>query len=69
VAVVVYGRRQHIINVYAWPTRTPDSPVAVSAANGYNMVHWRNAGTERWVTSDLNADELRSFANLMMATH
>src|SRR5690348_3006065 len=67
VAVVVYGRRQHMINVYSWPTRAPDSPVASEARNGYNMLHWRSGGTERWVISDLNAGELRGFANLLMS--
>ena len=62
VAVVVYGRRQHMINVYAWPTRAPDAPITASMTNGYNMLHWRSGGTERWVVSDLNAEELRRFA-------
>jgi len=67
VAVVVYARRQHMINVYSWPTRAPDSPVAATAANGYNMLAWRSGGVERWVVSDLNTEELRSFANLLIA--
>ena len=67
VAVVVYGRRQHMINVYSWPTRAPDLPVAFEARNGYNMLHWRNGGTERWLISDLNAGELKTFANLLMS--
>jgi anti-sigma factor RsiW len=65
VAVVVYGRRQHMINVYSWPTREPDAAPAASAANGYNLLHWRSGGTERWVVSDLNAEELRAFAALL----
>lgn len=67
VAVVVYGRRQHMINVYSWPTRASDSPVEPSTAHGYNMLHGRSGGTERWVVSDLNTGELRSFANLLIA--
>jgi anti-sigma factor RsiW len=65
VAVIVYGRRQHMINVYAWPTRAPDSPPTASAVNGYNMLQWRSGGTERWVVSDLNAEELTAFAALL----
>ena len=68
VAVVVYGRRQHMINVYSWPTRAPDSAPTASAANGYNMLRWRSGGTERWVVSDLNAEELSSFASLLRLT-
>jgi anti-sigma factor RsiW len=61
VAVVVYSRRQHLINVFSWPTRLGDAPLGVTATNGYNMIHWRSRGVERWVVSDLNASELRSF--------
>ena len=65
VAVVVYGRRQHMINVFSWPTRLGDAPFATSSTNGYNMIHWRSNGIERWVVSDLNATELRSFVDLL----
>jgi anti-sigma factor RsiW len=65
VAVIVYGRRQHMINVYAWPTREADAAPTATAENGYNILHWRSGGTERWVVSDLNAEELRAFAALL----
>jgi len=67
VAVLVYARRQHTINVFSWPTRLSDSPAAASAANGYNLIHWRSGGVERWVVSDLNPNELRSFTELLMS--
>ena len=65
VAVVVYGRRQHMINVFSWPTGSGDAPLATRTMNGYNMISWRHGGSERWVVSDLNAAELRSFAALL----
>lgn len=65
VAVVVYSRRQHMINVYSWPSTGADEGVRASASNGYNMLHWRAAGTEHWVASDLNAGELRGFVTLL----
>ncbi|HEY2853016.1 MAG TPA: anti-sigma factor [Gemmatimonadaceae bacterium] len=65
VAVVVYSRRQHMINVFSWPSPGREEGLTASAANGYNMLHWRTAGTERWVASDLNAAELRSFVTLL----
>ena len=68
VAVVVYGRRQHMINVFSWPTRLGDSPMSMSSTNGYNIMHWRSNGVERWVVSDLNASELRSFVELLTST-
>ena len=65
VAVVVYARRQHMINVFSWPSTADAEAMSTSAANGYNMFHWRANGTERWVVSDLNAAELRDFVSLL----
>jgi anti-sigma factor RsiW len=62
VAVVVYGRRQHMINVFSWPTTDASSlaPMA-STENGYHLVHWRTGGTDVWAVSDLNLAELQQF--------
>jgi len=65
VAVVVYARRQHMINVFSWPAESGETPLAAAAAKGYNLLHWRSGGSERWVVSDLNAAELRSFVDLL----
>ncbi|MFL5614945.1 MAG: anti-sigma factor family protein [Gemmatimonadaceae bacterium] len=64
VAVVVYARRQHVINVFSWPSSGPDLPRETSSKNGYTMIRWRSQGAEHWVLSDLNANELQSFARL-----
>ena len=64
-AVVVYQRRQHMINVFWWTPRDGDAaeraPTA-SSDNGYNLLRDRRDGLERWIVSDLNATELRDFA-------
>lgn len=65
VAVVVYGRRQHIINVYSWPTEAADAPLATTTSHGYTLLHWRSRGSERWVVSDLSTGELEAFAALL----
>jgi anti-sigma factor RsiW len=67
VAVVVYGRRQHVINVFSWPSAGPDVAREMTAKNGYTMIHWRSEGTEHWVLSDVNSAELQSFAGLLQA--
>jgi anti-sigma factor RsiW len=68
VAVVVYGRRQHIINAFSWPADGRDEPVQPQEArHGYNMLRWRSGGVEHWVTSDLNAAELRQFVGLLQS--
>lgn len=65
VASVVYGRRQHIINVFSWPTSAADSPLESTASHGYNMLHWRARGVEQWVVSDVNMADLRTFVGLL----
>lgn len=65
VAVLVYQRRQHVINCYIWPERQPDAGIASQTENGYHMAYWRTAGMEYWLISDLNDSELKQFANLI----
>ncbi len=62
VPVVVYARRQHMINVYAWPSPSQGaSPLNDLSRNGYHFVTWRSGGIEYWAVSDLNAGELHTF--------
>ncbi len=62
VAAVVYGRRQHIINVFSWPAAgAPAGSPRVTTENGYHIVNWRSDGLELWAVSDLNVPELRQF--------
>jgi anti-sigma factor RsiW len=64
VAAVVYGRRQHIINVFSWPAPTRgELRPSVSTERGYHLVHWRRDGLELWAVSDLNLPELRQFVS------
>jgi len=66
VAVVVYGRRQHVINVFTWPAEASgDAARALTTSHGYNLLHWRSGGVEHWVVSDLNAAELKQFGALL----
>lgn len=69
VPAVVYGRRQHLINVFSWPATdaTPLAPTA-STENGYHLVHWRGQGMEVWAVSDLNFAELRQFVAVFART-
>jgi anti-sigma factor RsiW len=68
VAVLVYQRRQHVINVYVWPAPgVADAGVTQNTRQGYNIIHWTRAGMNWWLASDLNAGELDSFASLVRA--
>ncbi|MBX6320313.1 MAG: anti-sigma factor [Rhodospirillaceae bacterium] len=62
VAVVVYRRRQHLIDLFIWPEAGPGrGPAAAFSRDGYNMRAWHQDGFSLWAASDLNASELDEF--------
>jgi anti-sigma factor RsiW len=65
VAALVYGRRKHMVNVFVWPTKEPDSPIhGPGTRQGFQWVHWRHKGLEFCAVSDANGDDLREIAQL-----
>ena len=67
VAVLVYQRRQHVIDVFVWPAREPRVERTV-ARDGFNMEHFARGGMSFWLVSDLNRNELGDFARLLAPT-
>jgi anti-sigma factor RsiW len=67
VAAVVYGIRQHLINVYSWTDAGGDESPSSETKQGYHLVHWRSGGVGYWVISDLNTNELSRFVSLFRA--
>lgn len=61
-AVVVYGRRLHTINVFAWPVAGPDVDLTAFDRNGFHLIRGRRQGVELWIVSDLSRTELLDFA-------
>lgn len=69
VAVLVYQRRLHVINLYTWPAAgSTDGSVSENTRQGYNMLHWTRDGMNWWLASDVNAGELRTLAGLLRAS-
>jgi anti-sigma factor RsiW len=64
-AALVYGRRQHVINVFVWPVGGPDAGAAESLSRGYNLLHWTTPQYSWWAASDLALPELREFVSLL----
>jgi len=64
VAALVYRHREHVINVFVWPERNAARTVPTPSASqrGYNVVHWTDNGLAFWAISDLNAAEMKTFA-------
>ena len=66
VAVLVYHRALHVINLYVWPAKDDSSTtVDLETLQGYNVLSWKRNGFEFRAVSDLNATELRGFASLL----
>jgi len=69
VAALVYRHREHVINVFVWPERSiggtaagRTAPTPSASRRGYNIVHWTDGGLAFWAISDLNAAEMKTFA-------
>ncbi|HEX3954031.1 MAG TPA: hypothetical protein VHW90_10695 [Stellaceae bacterium] len=63
VAALVYQRDKHLIDLFVWPASgDPARPVETAEHQGYNVVHWFADGMALWAVSDLEAKQLREFA-------
>lgn len=66
VAVLVYGRRKHFVNVFVLPTKEPDTPIhPLGSRQGYNWLHWRLKGMEYCAVSDVSGSDLHELAQLL----
>jgi anti-sigma factor RsiW len=66
VAALTYRRREHIINLFVWPSPSKtDAPETLEEGQGYNALSWTRDHTNFWAVSDLNASELRQFVQLV----
>jgi anti-sigma factor RsiW len=60
VPAIVYRRRLHTINLFAWPAGTAPAPDTV-AVEGYNLRHWRQGDLDLWAVSDVAPGDLEQF--------
>ena len=68
VAALVYLHRKHVINVFVWPEASAHERLTPAMTQqGYHVIHGTHAGMAYWVVSDLNAEELASFARMVAA--
>jgi anti-sigma factor RsiW len=65
VAVMVYARRKHLINVFVWPTTEGDSEPVSGSQLGYHWIDWRKGGMELCAVSDVNASDLAELRRLI----
>jgi anti-sigma factor RsiW len=65
VAVLVYQRRKHVINLFLWPSQESQATPSVRTQRGFHLVSWTHAGMAYRAISDLNEAELKEFAGLI----
>ena len=66
VAVLIYARRKHFINVFVLPTKEPDTPIhPPGLRQGYQWLHWRHQGMEYCAVSDVSVADLHELAQLI----
>src|SRR5438034_8762237 len=63
-AALAYGRRQHVIDVFLWPTQrgSTGGPLAVTR-QGYHMLHW--SAPDYTYRSEEHTSELQSHSDLV----
>jgi anti-sigma factor RsiW len=66
VAALVYQRRQHVINLFIWPSthHYSEEPKPITQ-QGYNLLYWIQADMTYSTVSDLNTRELQEFVQLL----
>ena len=65
VAALVYRHRQHLINVYMWPTSGRQTMVKTLSSQGYQLMNWTDGGMVYWVVSDLEPRELMMLTQIL----
>ncbi len=68
VAALVYGRRQHVVNLFVWPSEEPAVAEPRSgSARGYQWIRWHREGMSYWAVSDTSTGDLEEFARLLQS--
>jgi anti-sigma factor RsiW len=61
-AALVFRRRQHVINVFIWPTDAGAVGASRGRESGYATTTWSQAGLNFMAVSEIPAEELDQFA-------
>ncbi|HEX8785843.1 MAG TPA: zf-HC2 domain-containing protein [Telluria sp.] len=65
VAVLVYRRRHHPINLTIWPGAELPATPQTTQMQGYHLVRWSAGGMNFSAVSDVSADDLAQFVALL----
>jgi len=71
VAVLVYRRNRHPINLYIWPGAGEPAKLQTAPqttqAQGYHLVRWSDGGMNFWAVSDVTESDLAQFVQAVRA--
>jgi len=67
-AAIVYRRRQHLIDLYVSPSAGADSKTELRDLGGYHLLRWTQNNLSYWAVSDVDPNDLRTFADLIRVT-
>jgi anti-sigma factor RsiW len=69
VAALVYGHKQHVIDVFVWPAARgkPNAAPIATSRQGYRILRWTRDGMTFWAVSDTDADALARLVTLLDA--
>jgi anti-sigma factor RsiW len=65
VAVLVYGRRKHLINLFVWPEGRQPAFSGEGSRQGYNWLSWRAGDMQLCLVSDVSPGDLRELQQLV----
>jgi anti-sigma factor RsiW len=64
-AVLVYKRRQHVVNVFIWPSGQHEAEALSNVTfDTYHLLRWSASGLTFWAVSDVSSADLESLARL-----
>ena len=67
VATAVYEVRQHVVDVFAWPSHEGDSEPIPTVTGPWTVCRWAHAGVAYWMVSDAGSDDLKRLAGFLKA--
>ena len=65
VATVVYQVRNHLVDVFAWPSAEKDMEPRPSVAGRFTVCRWAHRGVAYWMVSDAGTEDLKALAALI----
>ncbi|HMA28694.1 MAG TPA: anti-sigma factor [Thermoanaerobaculia bacterium] len=64
-AVLAYTHRRHEIDLFVWVASAPAPAVTFGTSRGYHVARWTEGDLAYAAVSDMDADELRTFVDLV----